>query len=234
METRTQNPPKFDHNNHINGDTAWSSLTQDAGAFVFVIDGKGEIAYANRSGAGLLQDLAPEPVGRSLASIFGREFADERLALMDRARATGQPARVLGMMNGVLLSESYRALKSQNGVEISLLTAHPAGLEGDFADFRADGDRYQARTNHLGKLSVLTERELELLHHIGMGRTSEETAHLMHRSTRTVEWHRASLGQKLNCDNRVQLARVAVRAGLNAVDLPFISALHRSAVRPRP
>ncbi|CAG0953639.1 putative response regulatory protein YgeK [Phycisphaerales bacterium] len=234
METRTQNSSKFDHGNHVNGDTAWASLTQDAGAFVFALDSKGEFVYANRSGIGLLHDLAPDPVGRTLSALFGREFGDERLALMERARTTGQPARIMGMMNGVLLSEAYRSLRPQNGVEVCLLTAHPAGLEGDFTDFHANGDRYPARTNHLGKLAVLTERELELLHHIGMGRTSEETAHLMHRSTRTVEWHRASLGQKLNCDNRVQLARVAVRAGLNAVDLPFITALHRSAVRPRP
>jgi hypothetical protein len=55
----------------------------------------------------------------------------------------------------------------------------------------------------------------------------------MHRSTRTVEWHRASLGQKLRCGNRVQLARIAVRAGLGAVDIEFIRALSHATPKPK-
>jgi hypothetical protein len=51
----------------------------------------------------------------------------------------------------------------------------------------------------------------------------------MHRSTRTVEWHRASLGQKLHCDNRVELARIAIESGITAVDVPFLTALRKNA-----
>lgn len=236
MDTTTtqKNSGRFQHAHDMQGDLCWSSLTQEAGALVFVFDRKGEVVYANKAGTTLLKALAHEPVGQTLEALFGADFANEHLGIMERARNNpGQVFRLLGMINGILLSESYRDLSSERGSDAVLMVAHPAGLEGDFPDMKSDADRVSARVNHLGRLAILTERELELLHHIGMGRTSEETAGLMHRSTRTVEWHRASLGQKLGCDNRVQLARVSVRAGLTAVDASFISGLHRSAIRTR-
>lgn len=209
-----------------NGDAAWSALLEDACAFVVVLSPVGEIL---RVSAGV-KDVLAGVVGTTLEAAFGVEFAAERLTVMRRARDSGRAVRLLGMMNGVLLTETYRGLKGDGA--LTLLTARPAGVESDFPNL-AGGDRAAAKTNHLGHLAPLTERELELLHHIGMGRTSDETAKLMHRSTRTVEWHRASLGQKLGCENRVQLARIAVRSGLSAVDVEFIRALHRSAVKPR-
>lgn len=216
-----------------NGDAAWSALLDDACAFVIVLTPLGDLVHASAG----VKDLLAGVVGTTLEAAFGAEFAAERLGAMRRARESGRAVRLLGMMNGVLLTETYRGLKGAGDeAGLTLLTARPAGVESDFPnlmDGLTGGERTAARTNHLGHLASLTERELELLHHIGMGRTSDETAKLMHRSTRTVEWHRASLGQKLGCENRVQLARIAVRSGLSAVDVEFIRALHRSSVKPR-
>lgn len=212
-----------------NGDAAWSALLEDACAFVLVLTPLGLIVQASAG----VKDVLAGVGGASLEGAFGPEFAAERLTVMRRARDSGRAVRLLGMMNGVLLTETYRGLRGVGGeAGLTLLTARPAGVESDFPNL-VGGDRTAAKTNHLGHLSGLTERELELLHHIGMGRTSDETAKLMHRSTRTVEWHRASLGQKLGCENRVQLARIAVRSGLSAVDVEFVRALHRSAVKSR-
>ena len=71
-----------------------------------------------------------------------------------------------------------------------------------------------AQFNDLGPLSVLTERELEVLAFIGEGLPTAEIARRLHRSVRTIEWHRRSLGSKLKATNRVDLARIAIRAGL--------------------
>ncbi len=63
-------------------------------------------------------------------------------------------------------------------------------------------------------MSALTERELEVLAFIGEGLATAEIARRLHRSAKTVEWHRRSLGSKLRVTNRVELARIAIRAGL--------------------
>ena len=71
-----------------------------------------------------------------------------------------------------------------------------------------------AQFNDFGSLSVLTEREFEVLAFIGEGLSTAEIAQRLHRSVKTVEWHRRLLGSKLGATNRVELARIAIRAGL--------------------
>lgn len=67
-------------------------------------------------------------------------------------------------------------------------------------------------------LGVLTPREREVLAGIGRGLTTAEIAKELHRSTKTIEGHRVSLGIKLGVANRVQLARIAIRAGISPLD----------------
>lgn len=68
----------------------------------------------------------------------------------------------------------------------------------------------------LGELSALTARELEVLALIGQGMATREIAESLSRSPRTVERHCDAIHKKLNTNNRVQMARYAMRAGLTA------------------
>ena len=74
----------------------------------------------------------------------------------------------------------------------------------------------RAKNNDLGALASLTPRELEILYLIGQGLATADIAKQLHRSEKTVEWHRVSLGNKLGVSNRVELARIAIRCGLLA------------------
>jgi PAS domain S-box-containing protein len=66
-------------------------------------------------------------------------------------------------------------------------------------------------------LKRLTEREKEVLALIAEGLSVAEIARRLHRSTKTIESHRLSLGRKLGVDNRVKLARLAIQADLASV-----------------
>lgn len=71
------------------------------------------------------------------------------------------------------------------------------------------------------QLTQLTSREREVLRLIGMGLSTSQIATRLTRSMKTVEWHRVSLGSKLKVKNRVELARIAIAAGLvHATDSP--------------
>lgn len=63
-------------------------------------------------------------------------------------------------------------------------------------------------------LEQLTPREREILALIGEGYSLPEIAQRLHRSIKTVETHRLTLGRKLNATNRVELARIAIATGL--------------------
>lgn len=63
-------------------------------------------------------------------------------------------------------------------------------------------------------ITILTPREREVLTLIAEGDSLVEIAHKLHRSLKTVESHRLSLGRKLKASNRVELAKIAIANGL--------------------
>lgn len=60
----------------------------------------------------------------------------------------------------------------------------------------------------------LTPREREILTMIAEGDSLAEIAQKLNRSLKTIESHRLSLGRKLKVGNRVELAKIAIGAGL--------------------
>ena len=59
-------------------------------------------------------------------------------------------------------------------------------------------------------LERLTNRELQILHLIGKGTSTRETAQLLHLSIKTIESHRQRIKRKLHLTNGAQLLRYAV------------------------
>ncbi len=60
----------------------------------------------------------------------------------------------------------------------------------------------------------LTEREVEVLRLVALGHTNAEIAGQLYLSVRTVESHRARIGQKLRLSTRAELVRYALDRGL--------------------
>lgn len=59
-----------------------------------------------------------------------------------------------------------------------------------------------------------TARELEILHHIWAGLTSQEIAARLQIAPKTVESHRANLLRKFRATNSAQLLRLALLEGI--------------------
>ena len=64
------------------------------------------------------------------------------------------------------------------------------------------------------RLSLLTKREREILHHVSQGRSAKEISELLKISTWTVTNHKANIMAKLDIHNQVGLTRFAVSTGL--------------------
>lgn len=62
--------------------------------------------------------------------------------------------------------------------------------------------------------TALSERELECLRWVSLGKTAWETAQIMGRSQRTVEFHLVNAVRKLSAANKIHAAVIAVRRGL--------------------
>lgn len=71
----------------------------------------------------------------------------------------------------------------------------------------------------------LTASEMRIFELVATGMSNKEIARLLHRSIRTIEWHRSRLMRKLGIDNSTDLVKQAASMGL--VDLPATQGLRR-------
>lgn len=192
-----------------------AALAEDTEAIVLIIDPSGVIEYANAAAGKLLPSNQSGPMtGRPLASIMPEAAARERLALASEQLGKGRPAVITGLVRGRLLRMTFRELPQSEGPRRLLVVGRPA-YTLNMSD-PSGGTR--ARLDDPGMLASLTDREMEILQLIGMGLSSADIAKRLERSVKTVEWHRVSLGTKLGVSNRVELARIAIAAGIVPIE----------------
>ena len=60
----------------------------------------------------------------------------------------------------------------------------------------------------------LTRRELEVLHFLADGMTSQEIGKILNLSSHTVDWYMNGIQEKLNAHNRQHVVALAFRNGL--------------------
>jgi len=192
----------------------WSALIDDTNLPVAVVDVSGTIEFANPAAAKLLGVEPSAVAGKQLKDVFSQELAAERLTLIRDAANTGRPVTVEGMVKGRMMRSVYRPMASPGQTPRVLIVSRLAVTTG------AQEGVVQSRANESGALSSLTARELEILKLIGLGLSTADIAKKLGRSVKTVEWHRVSLGDKLGVTNRVELARIAIAAGLVSLDEP--------------
>lgn len=196
----------------------WRALVEDAERPVVVVNAHGSVVFANSPAARHVGAQNPSQIiGRPMEEICEPEYAQERLSLIREVAERGEPMAIEGMTRGLYRRTVMRPI--ENGGDRHVLMVHvPARPRpGEQVEVR------RAKHDDLGPFKTLTSREMEVLRLIAEGLTTAEIAERMHRSVKTVEWHRVSLGNKLGVTNRVELARIAIRAGL--VDLENVDAV---------
>ncbi len=199
--------------------TLWAALLEDTGDRVFVLDRGGRILAGNTLAADAL-GLAPAALpGATYAQNLPPHVQAERLGYLREAYDTARPVVVDGMLQGVMHRTIFRTVREIPRLPESVLAIErpiiwPTPTPPGALVHRAGND-------DAGVLIKLTRREREVLRLIGQGLATADIAKILHRSVKTIEWHRVSLGNKLGITNRVQLARIAIRSGLTTLtDIP--------------
>ncbi|MDX2115325.1 MAG: LuxR C-terminal-related transcriptional regulator [Planctomycetota bacterium] len=188
---------------------SWHALAQDISDPVLVVDLDARIRLLNRAASPLFGVRAAE--GGRLGDLFSQEYTAEHTELIRRAAETGslrfedivRGRRVLSTLRAVTLRAAEAAVTWTMSPLRAALALEPVGTEFP-----------RASVADMGALAALTPRELEVLRHIGEGLSQREIAALLHRTVKTIEAHRAALGRKLGLRKNVQLAQVAIDAGL--------------------
>lgn len=208
--------------NRASGDhypaACWDALVFDSGASVLLVDSDGKVHFANESAARSLGLTIESVIGKSLGELQPGELGAERTALVRRVVQSGRPLVVDGVVKGVMTRQVLRPYHAGANVGTRVLSVTRPISPDQHEKTDAAADFVRARVDDNGAISELTEREREILALIGSGLSTADIAKKLGRSAKTIEWHRVSLGEKLKCSNRVELARIAIHAGLVGVD----------------
>ncbi len=208
----------------VDPSTVVSGLLSDPSAGVAVARLSGELLYANDQAARMFlgnETTAESVQGQSLWALFPEKWMREWADFGAQVLRSGEPAMVRTVWQGrQVLSWVHPLDADAPPAEARLLAISrfscdlPVGGEDAEPRFTV----FESRFIRLGELDVLSPRELEVLALVGQGLSIKEIAAMLHRSEKTIQNHRDSIGAKLGLGNRVHVAAMARRAGLTQRD----------------
>lgn len=206
----------------------WEALVEDSGVLVVIVDADGVVRFSNDMFARIYADRdARAIIGLRIDQVLPPAMAQERLQVLRSVALSGKPVQLRSTWRGVRQRAFLRPLPARvEGRRAVLVVVRPE-LAGETEN---DGLRViQAKHVDEGPLAALSPRERTVLSLIGEGMSTAQMAEKLGRSAKTIENQRYSLARKLGARNRVELARIALRAGLSTPAAP--SAAERSARR---
>lgn len=209
------------------------ALFEDTHLPMVLADLDGVYQYVSPEKARLLGARADALVGRRMADVIGKEAAAERLELMQRCAASGRPIILECTLQGAQARSVIRPIPAALDAPPLVLIVHHLGLQSTHVE--TDRARYDVARSRIAPpipLTQLTTREREVLTLIAQGLTQAQIGERLNRSVKTIEWHRASLGKKLNVNTAVELAHIAIRHGLVGLNEPSAAARSESPVGP--
>lgn len=199
----------------MDGVALWSALTEDTAVVLLLLTAEGEIVAANAEANQFFNAGTNGLVGKRYQDLYPPEFVAERMGYIAEVAKTGRHITLEGIAKGGWRRTSLRRVAS-GARPLVLLVKRTGGGANSESGPAAEHNTSVVRTrvHDLGALGTLTGREREILALIGQGLSTSEIAKQLGRSVKTIEWHRVSLGAKLGVGNRVELAHIAIRAGL--------------------
>jgi DNA-binding CsgD family transcriptional regulator len=209
----------------LSTDTLFSQLLHGMYAVsIMVWDAEGTIICCNDVAArGFQQPEIKDLIGKSLFDFAPESWAKERYQVAKLAIESGQRITFLEILGGFRLRTLLRPVSTQiEGQKHNyvLVTVEPITSKeyGYASSTRTNEMVIHANFNDLGKLDVLTNRELEVLALMGQGLRAKDIAKQLCRSVSTIDNHRDNIGEKLDVHDRGELIAMAKCAALQVED----------------
>lgn len=214
----------------VNENILWRSLISEPHTGVSIIRRDGTLLYLNEQAAHIF--LPPDAdradaVGEKLDALYPAAFAEERRNLIERVIDEDRPITFRAIWHGYQHLSWFYPIEDATEVEegtheaqgtVLIITRRVVGDAEDAQLADTGAERLDAEVIDLGELDILSPRELVVIALLGRGLSLKETARMLHRSVRTIETQRDSIGQKLNLAGRADLIKLVQRVGLTIDD----------------
>lgn len=191
---------------------------------IMVWDSNDRIVCCNDVAArGFQCDSIDGVIGRTLYDFAPENWARERYKAANLAIESSKRITFLEILGGFRLRTLMRPITIDvdgKPTSFTLVTVEQiTSREYEFASSSRNNEMViHANINDLGKLDVLTNRELEVLALMGQGMRAKDIAKQLSRSVSTVDNHRDNIGDKLDVHDRGELIALAKLAALQVDD----------------
>lgn len=210
-------------------ESVWSALVTEPGTGVSIFDIDGCCIFMSQTACDIFlgRGITSAQVGGHHArEFFPEDWVTQRLTLLRQIRDGGEPRGIRTIWRGyqqitwiTMIQDETDDSASAHVPDKERFLCITRRISADTtAEIPGGVEIVDSNVMRLGNLDSLSARELEVLALIGQGLSLKEIASVLHRSYKTVDNHRASIGAKLKVDDRVKLAEIARRAGLTLAD----------------
>ncbi len=194
---------------------------------VMVIDSDGVLVDYN-SGASAMFGVGDGYSwrGRRLSEFCVPIFADAARKWLQRVTSSGRSIHIEHIFRARRLSTTISP-RSETSPGEAIVVSNPGGA---IVAVPQHVESVATELVDIGPLDALSKRELEILLLLGQGLRITEVSKRLHRSDRTIETHRHSIGDKLGFGTRADIVRFVTSNGLT----PELSRQQAvSVLRPR-
>jgi DNA-binding CsgD family transcriptional regulator len=184
------------------------------------MDVQGKLLYVNDTTAVLFSGTTDiDYQGKTIANFHPPEFVEERLALVRRVLKENRPLCIHHIYLGNAISSTIWPFRDRSPpFDRLLVISRPGPITPIEAKIPNSIETVKTAYIGLGPLNVLTRRELEVLVLLGHGLSVPQAAAVLHRSPKTIERHKDSIGRKLSLHGQAELVQLVTSLGLELSD----------------
>lgn len=203
------------------------ALLHDAPGIVLIVDVDGWL----RGSSAAAHSVWPSANSASsrVHDLVNTELASEWLEHVRQVIRDRRAVAIRGVVKGEWLWTLLRAVEVSSGTVHVMVTIRAMTADAIHTPPVGIGSSIRitdAEHHDLGPMQQLSKREIEVLSLVGAGLTTGQIAKVLHRSLKTVENHRTSIGRKLNARSLLDLCRMARHAGMPETTPIFAERAH--------
>jgi DNA-binding CsgD family transcriptional regulator len=171
-----------------------------------------------------------ELIGSNLAQVLGGPQGVERVQLAKHAIDLGRALAVRCVLKGVQHISHFHPVSDPSIHPVPFVVKVHYVVEGEvqLQDFEP-GEYIESVYNNYGPLASLSAREVQIASLLSQGFDTRQIAERTFRTQHTINSHKKSIFNKLNCSTSAQAVLIIRRAGLTERDAPRIGAASQQA-----
>lgn len=198
----------------------WLALAQTPGVGVSITDAQGNLLFVNDTSLVLFSGSSDiDYQGKKIADFHPPEFVAERLAMIAEVLKKNKPLSIRHILNGKPISSTVWPIRDKTPpFNRALVISRPGPSQEVESQIPNNIETFDTEYVDLGPLNVLTRREVEVLVLLGHGMSVPRAAAILHRSPKTIERHKESIGKKLSLHGQAELVYLVTTMGLELSD----------------